>query len=79
MVSPQCYHWGGGVPISPDHSKKVTIPLVTVLRGVFVEHSFQCPIEPFHHPVAFGMVGSGVQLLSSHQCTDVLHDNKFVP
>lgn len=62
-----------GVSISPDYAKEVTIPLVTILRGVFMEHSFQCPVKPLHHSIALWMVGSGIQLLSSHQCTDVLH------
>ena len=70
----------GSVVIGPDNTKEVAIPLLAILRGMFAEHSFQCSVKSFHHPVTFGMVGSCVQLLNPHQGTDdFIKCNKFIP
>ena len=53
------------IAIGPDN-KEVAIPLLVILRGMFAEHSFQCPVKSFL-----------ISIMAQTSC--IKCDNKFVP
>ena len=57
----------GSVPLSPDHTIEMAIPLLAKPRCVFPQHCLQRAIKPLNQAVALGVVGCGIEL-ADPQC-----------
>ena len=61
------------ISIGPQHSLKISVPLVSELDSVFAKDSLKSAIKSFSHPIILGMVGGSVEFHNPQHLTNITH------